>query len=233
MLQEKQTYRKAYQLDLDRSITLDPGDLISSPDRTGSGFVIQRNTICNTRSRGMILKASDGQIIKNTIEYTAGPGIVLAPEPRYWMEAGFSENVLISGNKLRGNGHMPDHSGSVQAGAISVVADSDWEGWGHAQITIEKNLFERVAGVNIVASSVDGLAIRGNRFIDPLQVRREHGSDHGVHADTVIWLGRVDNVQIDNNVLVGVLPASSEIIKTTPLTRDVHGAAGGVLIQGE
>ena len=90
---------KAFKVTLDSETKLQMGSLIASANRTGNGFLVKGCNFSYNRSRGILIKASNGQVIGNTITATWGEGIKVAPE-YYWLESGSSNNVLIKDNKI-------------------------------------------------------------------------------------------------------------------------------------
>ncbi|MEI7677117.1 MAG: hypothetical protein WCJ03_10080, partial [Bacteroidales bacterium] len=99
----------------------DVGDVFYSNNRIGRGFKVLSNKVGHNRSRGILIKSSDGIISENTVEASAMGAIVVSPE-FYWMEAGCSNNVEISYNKIISCMYGQSNSGSFQAGALTVAA---------------------------------------------------------------------------------------------------------------
>lgn len=96
-------------------VSLPVGSVICAKNRIGSGFLLKDSTFGPNRSRGILVKASNGAIIGNTCQGNRGPGILIAPE-WWWMEAGSSDDLVISGNTIT---DCSDHSLIIQAGAGS------------------------------------------------------------------------------------------------------------------
>lgn len=70
---------QVYYVKLDRAVDLPVGSLIASANRVGNGFEVRDCTLGPLRSRGMVVKASDGIITGNIIIDTWGQAIMLAP----------------------------------------------------------------------------------------------------------------------------------------------------------
>jgi hypothetical protein len=95
--------KKAYVLRIDRKVDLPFGSLVASRNRMGSGFAVKDCTFGNNRSRGILIKASDGEVSGNHVENSHGQGIKIAPE-FYWLESGYSRNLTISNNTVINSG---------------------------------------------------------------------------------------------------------------------------------
>ena len=80
-----------------------------------------------------------------------------------------------------------------------------------ANILIEDNTFEECSGPNIVASSVRGLVIRGNRFIRPQHDKPpETGASYQIAKSAVVWVAESDNVALKDNSIVDPGPFAGE-----------------------
>lgn len=88
---------KAYAIKLDRSVDLPFGSVIGSMNRMGNGFSVKNCVFGNNRSRGILIKASNGEISGNRIEKSFMQAIKIAPEYQ-WLESGASCNLVISNN---------------------------------------------------------------------------------------------------------------------------------------
>jgi hypothetical protein len=147
---------KAYRVELDRPVELPMGSVIASLRRTGRGFRIEGCDFGHNRSRGILIKASDGDVINNTLVGNWGKAVMVAPE-YWWLEAGSACNVRIAGNTI-------DDCHSV---GIAVYARS---GQGrlappgaHTNIVIERNCITGSPMPNILVTSTRGLRLDGNR----------------------------------------------------------------------
>jgi hypothetical protein len=188
-------------LTLDRSVTVQNGWVIEAVNRKGNGFIVRNNTIRNKRARGILVKAENGLIEGNSIDWMMEGGIVVSPE-LYWMESGYSRHVRILNNTLRHVWLNATHGG-YQAGAISIEAKGDGNYFpaagGHLNIEVAGNRFDSCLGVNLLAASVTGLNIHDNTFTNTHTERRDHSSGYGVDNGAVIWLQNCDQVTLANN----------------------------------
>ncbi|MBQ8174619.1 MAG: right-handed parallel beta-helix repeat-containing protein [Clostridia bacterium] len=71
--------------------------LIDNRTRTSNSFRIENTVIDGTRSRGLLIKSSNGVIRNCTLRNIAKVGIAVLYEI-YWGESGVSENILIENN---------------------------------------------------------------------------------------------------------------------------------------
>ena len=214
--------KDTYQFTFDGPLKLAAGYLMSSPDRNGSGFAVRNNTIRNHRARGILIKASEGVVENNTVEGSSIAGIVLAPEPEYWLEADYSRDVLVRNNVLRKVGHGARNAGSIQAGAISVVADSKGAADGHRNITIENNTIEDAAGCNVIIMSAKGVTVTGNRFVRPGHAAIGAGTKFGVDGSAMIWIDHAQDVVLEDNVATDVGPQTTKPVVITESAMNVR-----------
>ena len=93
---------KLLQLTVDREIEIQPGALIGDKNRMGRGFLVKDCYFGFNRSRGILIKASDGKVIGNKLEENWMSAVLVSPEA-YWMESGCSDNLDIKNNVIIGN----------------------------------------------------------------------------------------------------------------------------------
>lgn len=145
-----------YEIVLDRPVELEPGSLIAAANRRGNGFRVSGCDFGHVRSRGIIAKASDGEISGNRLTACRAESIKLAAEP-FWLESGSVSNVRIHKNTIA-------DCGSV---AIAVYAWGDARGFAegnaHREITISENVVSRSPLPNFFVSSTDALRLEGNQ----------------------------------------------------------------------
>lgn len=196
-------FNDIYALTLSESISAAPGSTICPINRKGNGFIVRNNYIRNKRARGILIKAENGLIEGNTIEYNHMGAIVLAPELS-WMEGGFSRSVRIVNNRIRHCGLNPSNWNTTQAGAITVSAEGD-NGFapagGHLNIEISGNRIDSCLGVNIVASSITGLTITDNVMTQTHRENRAHGQAVGVNPDAAVVIINCSDVTLDRNTI--------------------------------
>ena len=85
--------------------------------------------------------------------------IKVAPE-YWWLEAGSSRDVRITGNQIR----------NCLGDGIAVYARAGAGGMAHAgahkDIVIQDNALSNIQGVDIWVTSTSGLTLKQNRFVD-------------------------------------------------------------------
>ena len=177
-----------------------PGMRIYSPNRRCEHFILRNN---HFRSSGRVLvKASHGIIENNTFEDTHS-GVTINSEDAVTA----IEDIIIRNNTISGTGHFMTASYSNQAGAISIVATTGntiAPSGLFADITIEGNTFSDISGVNIAATSTNGLTIKDNNFYKTgISTPNNTGSDYNIEQNTVVFLKNDNLVTLDNNPVYG------------------------------
>ena len=150
----------AFQVTVDRDLNLPTGSLICSTRRIGNGFRVQDCDFGFNRSRGILIKASNGEVVGNTLTGSWMHAILVAPE-YWWLEAGSSSDVSIRRNVIK----------NCRATAITVQArggPGDVAPAGaHHDITISDNTVIDSPMPNIeITSTVNG-SILQNTFVQP------------------------------------------------------------------
>lgn len=138
---------------------LDPGKgaAILSANRMGAGFSITNCVFGHARARGLLLKASHGEVRDSLIVRTAGPGVSVSTEYS-WLSGGCASDLTIAGNTFC-------HAGRWQ---ISVGGDvgvnrpvkAELQAGAHADIRIWNNRLSGVRGILLVGCS--DVSIRDN-----------------------------------------------------------------------
>ncbi|MEN1680540.1 MAG: right-handed parallel beta-helix repeat-containing protein [Planctomycetota bacterium] len=146
-----------YEVKLDRGVSLEPGSLIAASNRRGDGFTVAGCDFGDVRSRGIIIKASHGEVRDNRISRCRAESIKVAAES-FWLESGYASNVRILRNTITDCG----------SAAIAVYATGDAGGFvsaaAHRQITISDNRVRRSPLPNIFVSSTEAVRLEGNLF---------------------------------------------------------------------
>ncbi len=166
------------------------GDILYNENYIGKGFVIRNNKTGNTRSRGILIKGSQGVVLNNEISNCAMNGILVAPEIQ-WMGGGFSDDIQIKGNTIT-NCMFEKTTSGMAPGALSVFY-SDFSkkvppaaGAFH-KIVIENNKISNSPYPAIVTTSVKGLTQKGNEIKPDKDNVREHGKIFGVKFEEPLW----------------------------------------------
>jgi hypothetical protein len=151
---------KAYQVTLDRPVDLPAGSLLGSTERIGNGFVVEGCDFGFNRSRGILVKASHGRVSNNTVAGTWMEAVKVSPE-YWWLEAGSSNDVQISGNRIqdcRSIGIAVYANGGNGQVALSGA---------HHQIAIAGNTISGSPFPEIAVTSTEGLRLDGNTLSAP------------------------------------------------------------------
>lgn len=80
-------------------ISMPVGSVVCVKNRIGSGFVVKDSIFGPNRSRGILIKGSNGEVSGNTCRGNWGCGILITPE-WWWLEAGSSDDLMVSGNRI-------------------------------------------------------------------------------------------------------------------------------------
>jgi len=154
-IKEYLTHAGAFRITLDREVNLPMGSAICSTSRTGNGFLVRGCDFGFNRSRGILVKASDGAIEGNTLVGNVMAAIMVAPE-WWWLESGSSNNVTIANNTIRDCG---DVAIAVYAfGGAPTVAPAG----AHNNITVSGNSMTGCPLPNILVTSTRGLDLGPN-----------------------------------------------------------------------
>jgi hypothetical protein len=149
--------KDAWRVTLDAPVgAIPPGSLIASADSIGDGFSIKNCTLGHNRSRGILIKCGRGEITGNILEGSVMPSILVSPE-YFWLEAGFSDDLVIARNTLRairGPGIVVTVFASSRNAASPAGA--------FRNITIRDNTISGGPAPGILVSSVDGLVVENN-----------------------------------------------------------------------
>ena len=148
---------KAYTVTLDRAEHLPTGSVLCAANRIGNGFAVKNCQFGFNRSRGILIKASHGEISGNRIEGSRMSAILVSPE-YWWLESGSSSDLKISSNTITGCGGIPI---CVEAfggdGKISPAG-------AHRNITVTGNTIEKCFSPGILMTSTTGLTVADNRL---------------------------------------------------------------------
>jgi parallel beta-helix repeat protein len=146
---------QAYNITLDREVSLPRGSVICSANRIGNGFLVKDCDFGFNRSRGILIKASHGEVSGNHIEGSEMSAILVTPE-YWWLEAGSSSDVKITGNIIHACNGIPI---CVEAtGGDGTIAPAG----AHRDITITGNKITDCSMPGILVTSTAGLRLENN-----------------------------------------------------------------------
>jgi hypothetical protein len=152
--------RQIYEVVVDRPLDLPRGSIICAANRIGSGFKVVGCDFGFNRSRGILIKASQGVVADNILRNCWEEAIKVAPE-YWWLEAGSSNHVSITGNKIS------DCLGMGIAVYAIAGAGGIAPAGAHNNIVIENNYIANTLGNDIWITSTKGLILQNNQFDDP------------------------------------------------------------------
>ncbi len=144
-----------YTLTLDREVALPPGSAVCCPLRIGSGFAVKDCDFGHNRSRGILIKASKGEVRGNKIINSRMAAVLISPE-FWWMEAGCSSNVMVKDNLIKGSQEAPIRIQAIGGNRKPLPAGA------LRNISIINNRIEDCAWPLIHVTSTSGLTIKGN-----------------------------------------------------------------------
>lgn len=145
----------AFTVTLDHEMNLPRGGVICSANRIGNGFAVKRCTFGYNRSRGILIKASQGEVTGNRIEGSRMSAILVSPE-YWWLEAGSSSDVLVEANTISKCGGVPICIEAVAGNGAIAPAGA------HDNLTIRGNRIEESPMPGILVTSTSGLRIDKN-----------------------------------------------------------------------
>lgn len=154
------TAKNVYYITIDRPVDLPMGSMINSASRVGNGYEIRDCTLGPNRSRGMVVKASDGIITGNTFVDNWGEAIKISPEFN-WLEAGSGSNIIISNNVITG-------CRSAAIGVYAFGGDGTTSPIGaHDNIQIIGNQISNSTNPAIAITSTSNLLLEANTIDAP------------------------------------------------------------------
>jgi hypothetical protein len=133
--------KQRYIVELDRSVSVEPGAIICSRDRVGDHFKIINCHFSRNRSRGILVKASGGEIRDTVIEHCGMTAFLIAPSYE-WLEAGFVHGLTVENCTV------------TDSGGPAVEIHGIGKFLGHSRLNFSRNLFITDA---IPAVSIDAV----------------------------------------------------------------------------
>lgn len=146
---------KVYSLVLDREINPPPGSAVCASLRIGNGFLVKNCDFGDNRSRGILIKASQGEVTGNRVHRSRMAAVLISPEFE-WMEAGCSSDVVVKDNMFEGIGQTPIRILAEGGNGKPLLAGA------HRNISVINNRFKDCPWPLIEANSVAGLTLAGN-----------------------------------------------------------------------
>ncbi len=153
-------FKESYEVELEKALHIEPLSMIISKNRIGAGFKIIGGSFGHNRSRGLIIKSSDGIIKGVKLEASWMMAINMGPE-WFWAEGAHSHNVLIEDNEIFAGADKAIyiHSNAAKGNVYSQAG-------AHKNITIKNNKIHYYYKPAIFISSLDGLTMQNNKLIE-------------------------------------------------------------------
>ena len=148
---------RAYDITLDCGVVMPMGSVICSANRVGNGFSVKDCDFGFNRSRGILIKASHGEVSGNHIEGSKMSAILVTPE-YWWLEAGSSSDVTITGNTIRDCGGVAICVDAMGGNGSIAPAGA------HHNITIIGNMVDDSPMPGILVTSTMGLRLANNHL---------------------------------------------------------------------
>jgi hypothetical protein len=145
----------AYEVTLEEPLNLPRGSVIAPADAVGNGFLVEGCDFGFNRSRGAIIKAGQGRIVRNRFTENWMEAVILAPE-FWWLEAGCGDDITVEGNTI-----TRCHDTAIRVAAF-LHSDRPLPAGAHKRITIKGNAIKDCPAPQIHVTSTDGLTVRGN-----------------------------------------------------------------------
>ncbi len=111
--------------------------LVDNRSRTTDGFVYDNVLVANTRSRGILIKASEGQVINCTFRNCAKVGVAVIYE-LFWGEASYTNGLKIENNLFDNCGYSTVPETRYRHASITV------EGLGGTELSYEYFLYQDI-----------------------------------------------------------------------------------------
>lgn len=177
--------------------------LVDNFSRGCNGFLFDNVLVQNNRSRGFLIKASDGVIKNCTIRNNAKLAVAVIYEI-YWGESSFSENVRIENNLIDHVGYALYNNGQYLHYPINIsglgggTTDADYLLYKNIEI-IGNKFINRVNEYAVYIQAAKNVLLEGNDF----GCFDEENEDH--YAKSVLLNGAADIV-LNNNTYSPFIP---------------------------
>jgi hypothetical protein len=159
---------QAFAVTLDREARISRGGIVCAANRVGSGFTVKGCDFGFNRSRGILVKASRGEVANNRLEGCWMSAILVSPE-YWWLEAGCSSDLKIAGNRILKSQGIPIRIEATGGNGDIAPAGA------HRNITIADNVVTGCPRPGILVTSTAGLRIENNTLEQWAESRQTPG----------------------------------------------------------
>jgi parallel beta-helix repeat protein len=146
---------RAFTVVLDREVEITRGGVICSANRIGNSFAVKNCDFGFNRSRGILIKASHGEVSGNRIQGAEMSAILVAPE-YWWLEAGSSSDLKITENTITDCQGIPICIEATAGNGDIAPAGA------HQRLSILGNTIKNCPAPGILVCSTDGLRLENN-----------------------------------------------------------------------
>lgn len=172
---------------LAKTLAVPVGAYVTNPLRCGSGYKVIDCRIGDTRSRGMLLKGSNGLVEGNIVRGCGMAGISIGPEA-WWREAGYCHHVVVDDNTL-----IRDGKGGTGGYFTAVFVHGDGA-IGNSDIIIEHNRF-----ISNFAGDVFMQWSRNSSIVNNIMTGPETPAYPGEKSHASIVVKNAHNIVIQGN----------------------------------
>ena len=161
-------------------------------------------------ARSVLITTKGRVLVENNYFSSQMKGILIEGDNNYWYESGAVEDIMIRNNVFENIGYEGGPRGyALYASPLFNKDQHMGEGRYHRNVHFVGNTVKSFNGQFVLARSVDGLVVSGNKF----EVSKDYAALHDVPA---IDLDYCDNVIIENNSCAGFkLPLTVRASKDT------------------
>ena len=183
---------------------------MSNVNRTGAGFELRDNTVSDSHSRGLMLKASTGSVVNNTVARAFHGGIIVTPELA-WGEADYSRDLRIESNLVHAVGYAKWSYGAIALGATEAQGQKGngggtvfATGGGHRRVAIVNNTVDACDTWAIWVSSTSGLTLVSNRIRWPWhhQTWADYTPPYPLPNNTVVFITETAGAYCHGNCIL-------------------------------
>lgn len=207
---------RCYRVTLSEDVDADIYSIAESKDYCGSGAVVRNNVFDSTVTAGARIRCSDALIENNTFNRCGESAVVIRGE-RYWLEGGFSDNVIIKNNIISEACCLNPARDNLYSAAISVSAsvnfyNSPSAAGNAANIVVIGNKIQKSYGQAALLWDTENVVFDKNIIDNPFY----SGSNAEKLDNFGVWIKNCANVQtgsnIYNNVPEGIIKEQKENI---------------------
>ena len=137
---------------------------VDNMSRTSNGFYIDNTVVQNIRSRGLLIKGSNGTI-KNCSIISVGMGGIAIRYELDWGESGISENLKLLNNYIENGGHYGNADKNTPISIYGLGARASDEYLLYSNIEISGNhIVDRNTSFALYINSARGVTVKNNHF---------------------------------------------------------------------